>query len=175
MAHVSGWLVDRGLDGHDLTPAVVEEFLQARRAAGYRQWRSMRAMAPCWIIFGKSGSPRSVRRGADGAVEVALAASRAYLIEERGLAASTVRNYVDVARQCVSQYCASGCIDVCGLTAVQVSEFVLAGCTTRGVGSAAILVAGMRAAALPASGRNHADGVAWCGAVCGVLAGEPSA
>ena len=59
------------------------------------------------------------------------------------MAASTVRNYVNVARQFVSQYCASGRTDLCGLTAV--SEFVLAGCRTRDVGSAAILVVGMRA------------------------------
>ena len=78
-------------------------------------------------------------------VEVLLAGYRAYLIEERGLAASTVRNYVDVARQFVSQHCASGRTDLRGLTAAQVSEFVLAGCRTRGVGSAAILVVGMRA------------------------------
>jgi hypothetical protein len=36
---------------------------------------------------------------ADTAVEVLLATYRTYLVEERGLAASTVRNYVDVARQ----------------------------------------------------------------------------
>ena len=31
MAHLSRWLVDRGLDGHELTSSVVEEFLRARR------------------------------------------------------------------------------------------------------------------------------------------------
>jgi hypothetical protein len=46
MAHLSRWLVDRGLDGHDLTSSVVEEFLRARRVAGYRQWLSTRGMAP---------------------------------------------------------------------------------------------------------------------------------
>ena len=45
----------------------------------------------------------------------------------------------------MSQSCASGRTDLCGLTAAQLSEFVLAGCGTRGVGSAAILVVGMRA------------------------------
>ncbi len=65
---------------------------------------------------------------ADGAVEVLLAGYRAYLVEERGLAVSTVRNYVDVARRFVSQYCASGRRDLCDLTAAQVNEFVLAGC-----------------------------------------------
>src|SRR5665811_2071554 len=46
MAHVSRWLVRRGLAGNDLTPTVVEQFLQARRAAGYGQWLSVRGMGP---------------------------------------------------------------------------------------------------------------------------------
>jgi integrase/recombinase XerD len=46
MAHVSRWLVQRGLAGDDLKPTVVEQFLQTRRAAGYGQWLSVRGMAP---------------------------------------------------------------------------------------------------------------------------------
>jgi integrase/recombinase XerD len=146
MAHLSRWLVDRGLDEHALTSRVVEEFLRARRVAGYRQWLSARGMAPLLDHLRDIGiAPVCSPAMADRAVEVLLAGYRAYLIEERGLAASTVRNYVDVARQFVSQSCASGRMDLCGLTAAQVSEFVLAGCGTRGVGSAAILVVGMRA------------------------------
>ena len=146
MAHLSRWLVDRGLDGHGLTFGVVEEFLRARRVAGYRQWLSARGIAPLLDHLREVGiAPVCSPAMADSVVEVLLAGYRAYLIEERGLAASTVRNYVDVARQFVSQYGASGRTDLCGLTAAQVSEFVLAGCRTRGVGSAAILVVGMRA------------------------------
>ena len=42
MAHLSRWLVGRGLDGHELASSVVEEFLRARRVAGYGQWLSAR-------------------------------------------------------------------------------------------------------------------------------------
>ena len=112
-----------------------------------RQWLSARGMAPLLDHLREVGiAPVWLTGGGRArAVEVLLAEYRAYLVEERGLAASTVRNYVDVARQFVSQSCASGRTDLCGLTAAQVSEFVLAGCRTRGVGSAAILVVGMRA------------------------------
>lgn len=175
MAHLSRWLVDRGLDEHALTSSVVEEFLRARRVAGYRQWLSARGMAPLLDHLRDVGiAPVCSPAVADSVVEVLLAGYRAYLIEERGLAASTVRNYVDVARQFVSQYCASGRTDLCGLTAAQVSEFVLAGCRTRGVGSAAILVVGMRALLRYLHGRSHADGVGGCGAVGGILASELS-
>ena len=104
MAHLSRWLVDRGLDGHGLTSSVVEEFLRARRVAGYRQWLSARGMAPLLDHLREVGiAPVCSPAVADSAVEVLLAAYRAYLVEERGLAASTVRNYVHVARPFVSE------------------------------------------------------------------------
>src|SRR5262245_49860827 len=46
MAQLSRWLGERGLDGTDLTPAVVEEFLQTRSSAGYRRWLSARSLRP---------------------------------------------------------------------------------------------------------------------------------
>ena len=36
MAHLSRWLAGEGLVAGDLTPVRVEDFLRARRAAGYR-------------------------------------------------------------------------------------------------------------------------------------------
>lgn len=146
MAHVSRWLVDRGLDGGDLTSAVVEEFLQARRAAGYGQWLSLRGMAPLLdYLRGVGIAPARSPVVANSAVEVLLAAYEAYLVGERGLAVSTVRNYLHVARQFVSGQCVSERAELDGLTAARVSEFVLAGCRSRSVGSATLLVVGMRA------------------------------
>ncbi|MFC1639640.1 integrase, partial [Gemmatimonadota bacterium] len=46
LAHVSRWLAGNGLEGADLTPERVDEFLVARRAAGYVLWRSPKGMAP---------------------------------------------------------------------------------------------------------------------------------
>src|SRR5215210_1769636 len=42
--HVSRWLEREGLPASGLTPAVIERFLAARRAAGYRTWLSPRSM-----------------------------------------------------------------------------------------------------------------------------------
>jgi integrase/recombinase XerD len=146
MAHLSRWLFDHGLDGHGLTPVVVAEFLEARRAAGYKQRLSARAMAPLLGYLREGGiAAAGAPAVANNPVEVLLAGYRTYLVEERGLAASTVRNYLDVARPFVSAQCASGRADLSGLTAAEVSEFVLAGCRTRAVGSATIFVVGMRA------------------------------
>ena len=78
-------------------------------------------------------------------VEVLLTAYQAYLVEERGLAASTVRNYLLVARQFVSWRCTTGVSGLDGVTATEVSEFVLAACRSGSVGSGTLLVVGMRA------------------------------
>lgn len=146
MAHLSRWLADRGLDGRELTPAVVGQFLQARRAAGCHEWFSERGIRPLLDHLREAGvAPVSAPVTADDPAEVLLARYRVYLVEERGLAASTVRNYLDVARPFVSTYWASPESGLAGLTAAQVSEFVLAGCRTRRGGSVAALVVGMRA------------------------------
>jgi len=174
MAHLSRWLVERGLGGQDLTPAEVEGFLQARRAAGSRQWLSSRGVSPLLgylreVGFAACGSPGV----ASTPMEILLADYRDYLVSERGLAASTVCNYVDAARQFVLDRSVWGRTDLGGLTAAEVSEFVLANCRVRSTGSAA--PAGGRdagAAALSVSGRAHADSVGGRGALGSLLAGE---
>jgi integrase/recombinase XerD len=145
MAHLSGWLVDRGLDSRDLVSPVVGEFLQARRGAGYRQWLSMRGVAPLLdYLRGVGVAPTRPSVVAAGAAEVRLDAYEAYLVTERGLAASTVRNYLHVARQFLSGRWVSRPPDLNRLTAVEVREYVLAGCRSGG-GSVTLLVVGMRA------------------------------
>src|SRR6187549_1796634 len=46
MAHVSGWLEDRGLGTQQLTAARIEEYLAYRRASGRVHRHSPRALAP---------------------------------------------------------------------------------------------------------------------------------
>jgi hypothetical protein len=60
-----------------------------------------------------------------------------YLFEERGLSASSVRNYVGVARLFLSEReAAAGALELEGLTSAAVSEFVLGECRRCSVGSA---------------------------------------
>jgi site-specific recombinase XerD len=146
MAHLSWWLGGHGLDGGDLTPVVVEEFLRDRRAAGYRRWLSTRSLRPLLehlrgLRVAPGCSPALASEPATGL----LAGYRAYLVEERGLAASTVRNYLEVGRRFVSQRDAFGGADLGSLTGAEVSEFVVSECRARSVGSATIVVVGMRA------------------------------
>ncbi len=135
-----------GLAGNDLTPMVVEQFLQTRRAAGYGQWLSVRGMGPLLAYLRRVGLvPVPPPVLAQTPVETLLAAYRIFLVEERGLAPSTAASYLSVAHRFVSHCGASDHADLSGLSAVQVSEFVLANCRERNVGSATSLVVGLRA------------------------------
>jgi integrase/recombinase XerD len=69
-------------------------------------------------------------------VESLLEVYRVFLVEERGLAVSTAGSYLSVAQQFVSHWGASDQRDLSALSAAQVSEFVLASCQERNVGSA---------------------------------------
>jgi site-specific recombinase XerD len=69
---------------------------------------------------------------------------RAYLVQERGLAEGTIAGYLHVARLFCSARAADGVLRLERLTAVEVTEFVLAECATRSVGSAKYVVCGLR-------------------------------
>src|SRR3954466_11435883 len=63
MAHASRWLLREGLGADALTSEVVERFLAERRAAGYTNYVTARAMAPLLgylrgLGVGPAASPR---------------------------------------------------------------------------------------------------------------------
>ena len=146
MAHVSRWLAEQGREGNDLVPAVVEEFLASRRAAGYGQWLSVRGFAPLLGYLREIGvAPLPPAVVAETPMEVLLTGYRVYLVSERGLSVSTVRNYLQVADQFVSHILASGRPALGGLSAADVNQFVLASCQNPARGSMSLLVVGLRA------------------------------
>lgn len=46
VAHLSRWLAQMGRSADQVTAAAMEQFLQGRKAAGYRWWLSARGIAP---------------------------------------------------------------------------------------------------------------------------------
>lgn len=139
MAHLSRWLAQQDRQAGDLAPAMVGRFLLARRAAGYRRWLSARGIAPLLEYLETAGlalpaaSAEPPAPGGD-----VLTGFREYLVTERGLAASTVRNYLDAARVLAAR------VRLESLTAGEVTGFVLEQCRERSTGSAAVLVTGLR-------------------------------
>lgn len=145
MAHASRWLNRQGLGVDDLTPARVEEFLSHRRAEGYTLWLSAKAMVPMLDFLRKLGVvPTPAPAAPATEAEQLHEHYRVFLVEERGLAAGTIAGYLHVARLFFAARAADGTLRLGQLTAAEVTEFVLAECATRSVGSATYVVCGLR-------------------------------
>jgi len=127
MAHLSRWLVRQGLPASALTVSTVQTYFAQRRAAGYVNERTPRALAPLVAYLQGLGVVAQEPPAAPaGAVEVLLARFGDYLLIERGLAATTVALNVRLARPFLAQRVgADGQLDLAGLQAGEVAAFVV--------------------------------------------------
>ena len=146
MAHLSRWLGQEGITAENLTPARAAAFLSERRALGYTCWLSERGLGPLLGYLRRLGVvPTPIPVAPTTPTEVLLADYRRYLVSERGLAATTVEHYCSVAGlflgRCGNR---SGELDLDALTAAEVAGFVVRECPARSVGSAKMLVTGLR-------------------------------
>ena len=156
MAHVSRWLASDGLGPDDLSPARVEEFFMVRRAAGYVNYVTPRAVAALLEHLRELGVVPPAGEPARSEVDELLGRYRAWLCSERGLAAVTARNYADMVRPFVVwRLNVAGELDLRSLAAGDVLAFVLAECPHRRPGSAKLLVTALRSLL----GYLHVEGV----------------
>lgn len=145
VAHLSRWLESENLDVAALTPIVVERFMAARRAAGYVDFRSSRALGPLLGYLRELGTaPQVPPVVAITPQEVLLERYRRYLTMERGLVASTARYYIDLVRPFLTTRVTGSGIELEHLAAGDVTAFVLAECPRRSVPSAKLLVTALR-------------------------------
>lgn len=144
IAHLDRWMQATDVVLDQLTGPVIERYLIGRRAAGYRQYWSRKAVAPLLEYLAPLGvlpAPSEVRLGP---VEALLGRYRAWLLAERGLTDGTVRGYVDCVRPFVAGRVRGDVLDLAGLTAGEVIGFVLEACPGRAVGSAKLIVCALR-------------------------------
>jgi site-specific recombinase XerD len=145
MAHASRWLESTGLGVQELTPARVAEFLAQRRADGYTLWLSTKAMVPVLVYLRELGVvPTSAPPAPATEAEQLQEHYRTYLVQERGLAPGTIASYLHVARLFLAARAGDGELHLERLNAAEVTEFVLAECAPRSVGSAKYVVCGLR-------------------------------
>ncbi len=90
IAHLDRWLAVERLGVGDLSAAVVDRYLCERRAAGYVNYRSVKAVRPLLGYLDRLGMvlPEEV---VVGPVPALLERYRVYLISERGLTPGTAR------------------------------------------------------------------------------------
>ncbi len=145
MAHASRWLDATGLGPDALTSDVVERFVAERRAAGYTNYVTARAMAPLLGYLRAVGvAPAALRTQPATPAERLADRFGEYLAIERGLAAGTVVDYVHAVRPFLDVIGGDGELDLQRLTAAEVTAFVVARCPRQSRGAAKMTVTALR-------------------------------
>jgi integrase/recombinase XerD len=145
MGHLSRWLASEGLDASGLTPEVAGRFLAARRDAGYVLYLSPKALVPLLAYLRRAGAvPPEPAAAPASAADALLDRYCRYLIAERGLTRATARGYADRVRLFVAGREQADGLDLAGVTAAEVTGFVLATCPGMRKGTAKLTVTALR-------------------------------
>ena len=156
LAHLSRWLAGEGLGAVEVTIAVGDEFLAARRAAGYTLWLSRRALVPLLQYLRALGVAPPEPVVDQSPTEAMIARYREYLTSERGLRASTARCYADLVRPFLCKREGSdGALELDDLAAKDVTAFVVTEVPKRQCRSAKLTVTALRSLL----GFFHVEGV----------------
>jgi integrase/recombinase XerD len=147
MAHLSSWLLNEGLGAGDLRPAELERFLRARRAGGYVQYLSIKALRPLLTYLRDLGiAPTPPQSTPSGPVEKVLERYWNYLTVERGLRHTTAYGYIHAVRPFLHGRGLPDHIelDLRHLTATDVITFIVARCRQQNSGAAKMTVTALR-------------------------------
>jgi len=144
IAHLDRWMRAEGVGVDGLSSSTLERYLAQRRAAGYVEYRSVKALRPMLEYLAPLGVLPIPPQVPPGPVEDLLGRYRGWLLVERGVTAGTARGYVDCVRPFVATRARSAGLDLTNLTAADVTAFVLAVCPGRAVGSAKLVVCALR-------------------------------
>ena len=127
-AHLSRWLGAAGLGTAALTTAVVDAYLAARRAAGYRAYLTPKALAPLLgYLRGLGVAPQPEVPAPQTWADELVDGYRRWLLAERGLRVKVARGYVDSVRPFVAAHAAGGEAGLRDLGAGDVTAFLTAG------------------------------------------------
>jgi integrase/recombinase XerD len=99
VAHLSCWLAERGMTADDLGPETIGAFAEARRAAGHASQLTGRSLAWMLDYLRGLGAVRLAAPGPAADEGQLLERFRAFLADERGLAAKTRGAHLDSARR----------------------------------------------------------------------------
>lgn len=142
--HLDRWLGDAGLQLAELTPSVLDEFLQTRRAEGYSTKLTGRGLAPLLDylehlqLYTPPVSPAT-------ALDDVLEQFHRHLAHERGLGEGTARGYLCVARRFLGTCSLPLEAGLGELAASDVTGFVLARSPELSAAGMQTVVSGMKA------------------------------
>lgn len=135
MAHLSRWLGSRRIEPRQLSEAVIQRYVRARRRAGYTCWRSRRGLAPLVAYLRAAGAVPEAVAPEPKTPDRLVAEYVDHLRSERGLAEATVRAREIVAREFVT---------TCAFVAKDVRRFMLARIGRGSAGAAGLLATAVR-------------------------------
>lgn len=145
MAHLSGWLAAAGHSVDTVTDAVIEDYLRARRAAGYRSRTTARALAPLLgYLRGLQAVPHRVVPQPATPIEALVAEFGDYLANERGLVPATVHHHRRFAHLFLTELGVTAEAELAGVTAASVTSFAVSQAQRRSPGDMRSLVSGVR-------------------------------
>jgi hypothetical protein len=124
LVHLSSGLESAGLEGCDLTPVRLEDFLLVRRAAGCRELVSSRGLVPFLTYLTGLGVVAPPPAAMPTANDLVVSDYRRHLVIHRGLAPSTVDHYIDVAQKVLAQW-GDQVLELAAVTAGEVTAFVV--------------------------------------------------
>lgn len=141
--NLNGWMARHGLDVEDLSPAVVEQFFAACRAAGYHHCTSIRGSRPLLAYLRELGLVvvAPVERSP---VDELLDRFGGWLSAERQLAPSSVATYACHARGLLERLAGPDRVALERLDAAVVRRYVVEVCPGLGRASAKLRVVAIR-------------------------------
>jgi site-specific recombinase XerD len=144
LGQVGCWMASEGLDTVDLDEARFGEFRTFRREAGYRKVMGPRAMVPLLRYLRETGVTPPARPATEP-LDLLLGRYRRWMVEERGLAATTVLRYENAARRFLTEQAMTGdTLHPQTLMGADVNAFLLRECARVSAGSAKGRVAELR-------------------------------
>jgi integrase/recombinase XerD len=141
---MSEWMTAEGVEVAQLTPAVVERFLEDRRREGRTVMISPRGSRPLLSYLAGLGVLPPEDR-APSSVELLLEDFRTYLLGERGLQANTAAHRLDAARLFLVERPEPLGDALARLTAAEITAFVLDRSRRGSVATASNVISGLRA------------------------------
>ena len=144
LGRVGLWMSDQGLVTAQLDEAAMTAFRVASRAAGRRKALGPQALTPLLTYLRQAGfTPMAMPPGAP--LEVLMGQFRVWLLQDRGLAVTTVARYENTARRFLrEQAMVDGVLTPEVLTGTDVNVFLLRECGRVSAGSAKGRVAELR-------------------------------
>jgi site-specific recombinase XerD len=145
VATLSGWLERQGDGAAGLTPEGLARYGRSRQRRGrLRQGEAVALRRLLAFLRARGVAPAAAPPPPQSALQQVAEAFERYLVRERGLARTTVQNYLPIVRQFLPEHFDQGPIRFAALTPADITRFVQRHAREGSVGRARLIVTRLR-------------------------------